>query len=311
MYAVLEYDSGWSAANVLGDVVAVLTGETVKASLSASLDQAGSSILTTYSAAGWTLHDSVSATRKVLKAPLADDANQFKFIELNLVGAFVQATLWRLWDAVGHAGTHQAGSGGYALNAESTTTDGMQLFLFANARCLLAASSTDNKTSVSVSSVAVLEHDRQTPCDTPARGASLGYIPVVFSDKLLQITTYSCKSPRALKAQDLSLTVNADFYILTPLGENFSRPLATVLGGSYSAGKTHDAAGVEGGLLTPFGVASSSMGNLGGEVSSLCGIYYITPGFVTHGGTFTKDGVEYVALQASAASDYCLAVKHG
>lgn len=84
MYATLTFKS--TAESSLGDVVAdivkVLTGETVKANLSAEIVQAGTTIISTVPA-GWTVEQNVSATDVVLKSEISDDNTKFKYIRIH------------------------------------------------------------------------------------------------------------------------------------------------------------------------------------------------------------------------------------
>lgn len=57
MYAKYNYLTTATLLNVANDVIAILTGETNKANLSAGCDQTNTSILNTYTNAGWALHD--------------------------------------------------------------------------------------------------------------------------------------------------------------------------------------------------------------------------------------------------------------
>ena len=73
-----------SAANFGADVVAVLTGETNKANLSADCDQTETSIVDTVHPAGWTVWDSSTGTSNewVLRAPCDGDAAQYKYVRM-------------------------------------------------------------------------------------------------------------------------------------------------------------------------------------------------------------------------------------
>jgi hypothetical protein len=73
-----------SAANFGADVVAVLTGETNKANLSADCSQTNTSIVDTVHPAGWTVWDSATGTSDewVLRAPCDGDASKYKYLRM-------------------------------------------------------------------------------------------------------------------------------------------------------------------------------------------------------------------------------------
>ncbi len=107
MYAVYKYLNGATAANVLADVVAILTGTTDVNTLSASCDKVNSSIFST-NAAGWEMHDASAGTNSVvLKAAVHDNASQYKYMWLttNTAGYFGCA-LYETWNATSHTGTN-------------------------------------------------------------------------------------------------------------------------------------------------------------------------------------------------------------
>ena len=86
MYARYQYNSGVQAtvqANILADLLAILTGEVNVSNLSASCDKVNTTI-TVDNPAGWVLHDAAAGTNaKAIKAPLADDQATFKHLVLD------------------------------------------------------------------------------------------------------------------------------------------------------------------------------------------------------------------------------------
>lgn len=57
MYAKYNYTAGTTLLNVISDITAILTGETVVANLSVGCDDANTEILTPYAVAGWSMFD--------------------------------------------------------------------------------------------------------------------------------------------------------------------------------------------------------------------------------------------------------------
>jgi hypothetical protein len=111
MYAQYVYKAGSTKANVLADIVALLTGETNKANLSADCVQANTEILTTESVAGWTLHDAAAATNRVVLSAPCEDALFTKYFGLDFNGAtLVYAGGASTWDAGAHTGTECVGT---------------------------------------------------------------------------------------------------------------------------------------------------------------------------------------------------------
>lgn len=107
MYANYTVLATATAAQVLADIVAILTGTTNPNLLSASCDKPNTQILTTYNPAGWVVHDAAAGTnRQVLKAPCAHDASIYKYliVDTNTAGALVVGTC-QAWDAAAHTGT--------------------------------------------------------------------------------------------------------------------------------------------------------------------------------------------------------------
>ncbi len=110
MWAKYAYNSGISQANILADIVAILTGTTDKTTLSTGCDQVNTEIINTYDNAGWTVHDAAAGTNaKVIKAECQGDAAQFKFVEINTdTAGQIFAGLWESFNETTHVGTNAA-----------------------------------------------------------------------------------------------------------------------------------------------------------------------------------------------------------
>jgi hypothetical protein len=105
MFARLDYQDGTPVANLLSDIIALLTGTTDKASLSASIIQ-NTSYIESSVAAGWTVHDANPGTsKKVLSAPNADGSTKYVLVDLSVAG-FVGLTAYESWNATSHVGTN-------------------------------------------------------------------------------------------------------------------------------------------------------------------------------------------------------------
>jgi hypothetical protein len=145
MYATYKYNAGATKANILSDVVAICTGTTDKNTLSSSCDKPNTEILTTYSTAGWTLHDATAGTNAIaIKAPLEDDATKYKYvvIDTNTTNT-IFTKVYENWNASTDVGTNPC-----ALNTTTSvhqvidTTNGGYLRIAASERMVLFYSST-------------------------------------------------------------------------------------------------------------------------------------------------------------------------
>jgi hypothetical protein len=108
MYAKYAYTPAATQANIMSDLVALLTGQTNKASLSAGCDQENTEIIATIPS-GWTLHDAAAGTNKqVLKAPFSYNGSLFKYLMLDhYVATEITLYGYETWNEVSHTGTNQ------------------------------------------------------------------------------------------------------------------------------------------------------------------------------------------------------------
>lgn len=108
MYAVYGWQAGATLANVMADIVAVLTGTTDKTLLSADCAQAATSINASVYPAGWTAFDTnTGANTKVLRSPLPDDPTKYMYLILDWATANkVRSRTAESWDNVTHVATN-------------------------------------------------------------------------------------------------------------------------------------------------------------------------------------------------------------
>lgn len=114
MFAAYSYNAGISSANFLSDVVAILTGETNVNNLSSGCNKSLSTINTTYSSAGWTIHDANAASNRVVIKAVCADGVTTKYVSLDT------QTTGKLshcgnetWDATTHTGTNFLGASSF------------------------------------------------------------------------------------------------------------------------------------------------------------------------------------------------------
>nr|CRH06554.1 Conserved protein of unknown function [Candidatus Magnetococcus massalia] len=106
MYLDYHYHEGASTSEIRSDLIAVLTGESDPANLSASCDKAKTSLITSVPA-GWSLHDpAVDSYADVIKAPVSDNPTQFKHVSLYLNSTILYLKVHQDWDATTHTTTN-------------------------------------------------------------------------------------------------------------------------------------------------------------------------------------------------------------
>jgi len=142
MYTIYTYSAGATQANLLLDLVAILTGTTDPNSLSASCNKSLTTITAT-TPAGWTLHDANSGTNKqVIKSPCLEGL-AYKYAEISLYSttAFTMY-LYEDFNNSTHTGTNiTANSTNYAQ--QLNLTDGGKIYIFSSARyCALVSETT-------------------------------------------------------------------------------------------------------------------------------------------------------------------------
>jgi hypothetical protein len=182
MWAKYSYNASVSQANILNDIVAILTGTTDKTTLSAGCDQANTEILTTYDNAGWTVHDAAAGTNaQVIKAACQGDANQYKYVEINTnTAGQVFMGFWEDWNAGTHTGTNLTNNSkttGYGQRY-STTTVGTMYISASSGRVLMYGTSSagDGTANGGKCTTGVLESGRNyTWC-----AVGQGYVPAFY-----------------------------------------------------------------------------------------------------------------------------------
>lgn len=146
MKAVYEYNSGSTQADIVNDIVAILTGETNPASLSSACNEALTSIIATV-ASGWTLHDATAGTNaQVIKAPYSDNGTDDKFlkIESNATTRLIMHG-YENWDAGSNTGTNATGNPTTSEYQYMNSTNGGRFYLFASSKfvCIVGEEGTN------------------------------------------------------------------------------------------------------------------------------------------------------------------------
>jgi hypothetical protein len=181
MYAKYAYLANVTQAQVLSDVVAILTGETNKANLSAGCDQANTEISAAYEVAGWTVHDAAASTNsQVLKAACDGDAAQFKYMRISTAtSGNIWSGLYEAWNATTHVGTNVApnsDSTSYGQRYATAAAGTLYISASANRALFYGVYSGGNGNLTYLSSSGVLEFDRgYTWC-----AVGQGFMPACF-----------------------------------------------------------------------------------------------------------------------------------
>lgn len=265
MYVSYFYSAGATITNILADVVAILTGETTVANLSASCDKVNTIIDASVNVAGWTLHDASAGTNAVcLPAAVAGNASQYKYLVVDTNSAgYILLKGYETWDAGGHSGTNLIYNSNTNTAAQRiNTTLGGRLDISASVRHVFAFSYQNGLygSSYGASPCGILERTRRSPWDTVANG----YPPFVF---LNGFQTYVSYEPRSLSAAGSDVVAS---YAGVPPIHFFgtaTNPTTTVPSDELKTPKH---------MLIPFGVSRITDGHLGGDISSLCDIWLTT-----------------------------------
>jgi hypothetical protein len=293
-------------ANVLNDVIAICTGETNKANLSATCDQANTYIVGT-EPAGWTLHDSsitgYLTTRKAIKAPNADGTWKYVLMTTDLVSGTifnVWPFLYENWDngtggGTAHTGTNLARSSYPAVNGAWPYLNynaGDSLFLSVSARRLVIWSRSATG-GYCIFPILISERERVDPWDTVVAGYPVGVYSEVNS-------TGGAISPRTRN----SLAVD-----VKPATYAYNTAAATATASSYATGtlRARDATFQPVHPVLPIYLRGpSSLGHLhlGGQLQG--GIYMTTNSTGVTGDEVSYNGQQYVLLQDTSNARFMI-----
>jgi len=268
MYASYYYTSTSTVSQILSDTVALLTGETTVANLSASCNKTLTTITASARVAGWTLHDASAGTNaQCLKAAIADNASQYKYmvIDTNTAG-YILTKLYENWNATTHTGTNLAsGSATTTVNQSLFVSKGGRLEISASARHALFynignLTGFGNETAFSPSGI--VERTRRSPWDTVANG----YLPALFVCQFnFNTYNYECRYP----APTGVISSSCYMFLSQPFaaGNTATLPNTRIPFGSTPQCLQPLQA------IYPLNVAHPANAHMGGEVSPLCDIY--------------------------------------
>ncbi|MBF0191619.1 MAG: hypothetical protein HQL99_10855 [Magnetococcales bacterium] len=312
MRADYKYLAGATAANILDDLVAILTGETNVANLSSSCNK-GLTSIESLIPAGWTLHDGAAgANAKVIKAPLADDATRFKFVEVNTnTAGSIITKVFEDYNATTHAGTNLCYTSDVANSNQrvSTNTAGT-IHMFSSARFLMLAGMANGQwgSGTNAGPSGCFERTRQCAWDT----VSAGWPPFLFcnlGDLAATSNGLSAYAPRYMDRVQATLSgLSAPLYGFTgPFGSDGSNSQLSVFKMfAQLNGIDQRVPDESGGYVTPFFPISflnyATMPEPYGEISSVCEIWALPQGIAANLDVLQKGGLDFICLQASTSS---------
>ncbi len=297
MYAVYQYKAGSTAANILADVIKILTGTTLVSSLSTNCVVSGSSITTTASAAGWGLYSSTgtsgsSSTSAVLSAACLDNPTQSVYMDLNVATAgYLIVNGFETWSIVGVSGTNETFTSSTVGNCQRTLiASGGYLYIHANQGHAFFHSLQGGVygSSNGTAPCGIFQRTRRSAWDTTAAG----YPPFfwVNFDSLEGSTVYAY-APRYVNNLAADVTgVNAPLYGFTHLGYSAIGQLLTTQTTTLPLDSSKD-------LLHPFwplAWANYVLGMMGGDITGYSDVWLTTYAYGSFGDTTTYNSNTYV-----------------
>lgn len=211
MYAVYTHDNSTSQANLVNDIVLLLTGTTNPASLSADCVTGSTSVDTTYAVAGWSLYDASAGSNLQVIRALQQDGSTYKYvgIEANSTSSF-RITVYESWNSGTHTGTNGVTSN--SVTWSSSTQHSFYIYATQQAIVITAFSGS------SYSSPAMaLEVDNTL-------GTFIAGYPTTFTfssaNDLSQGTGPRIKNPKASG----DLTTTNTFFMTSPNADNSGSP---------------------------------------------------------------------------------------
>jgi hypothetical protein len=334
MYAKLQISGTATAAQIVTDLVAVLTGTTDVNALSAQIVKANSQIIST-DPAGWTLVGDYLTTGKVLSAPVADNASQYKYVAIFTSGTSVAYQLGEGYNAGGKTLTTATASYGQISNHASNAVAfphgymTFDLYITASARHIGFHTLINSGGTYYAGDLGgVFECTRKDIWNT----SSSGFLPAVQTNSTyglihhgsshannqfasgmgLNTTRYMADSgatPTIISAGKSAMTL--PWYSGTPLDGDTNIVALTVCGMTTTGSSmVTNATGSKVHGLIPFGHGRCSHRFIGGEISPVCNIFITTTSFGAAYDTITVSGVTYEIWRMYATSQ-SLAIKRG
>lgn len=170
MFARYDFKPGSLPADLIADLVKILTGTTDKALLSANCVQASSYIISDVSRpAGWELWDAAAGTNAQAIRSLNADGTTYKYVVIkpNSNNDRILFAVYEGWNATTHVGTNLTYYSDQ-IGPQASLTNGGTLFISASARGLVSQGWYNGLWDEGPTTV--IEHSRDEPWDTVAHG---------------------------------------------------------------------------------------------------------------------------------------------
>lgn len=290
MFARYEYKAGTTLANMLSDVIAILSGQSNPANLSGDCLASNTYILQTV-ASGMAVYDATAGTnKKVIRSLNADGT--YKYITLDAgtatSGRF-SFDAYDAWNTGTHTGTNQIYTGSTSYYPAISTSAGGVLIIAAKPQYLIMTGYTLG--AWDYTNRIIGERQREEPWDTAANG----YSPIVASSTDWS-TWYTTKTKSTTIGTDNTLS-SASLYPTTRFGQM-----------SFSPGRADDGNTLVHKMSPIYlGAGTSSAAMSCGYVQG--GLLITTASFGEMGNELTKDGkTYYIVASASGSSGRRLAV---
>jgi hypothetical protein len=140
MKARLETNANITPTNLLSGIISILTGTTDLTALPTGFNTAASTLSTSISQAGWTIHDNAaSANSMVIKAPYSDLATAFKYLEIKATSSAIEFYAYETWDNVAHTGTNKTGNTSSYQNQRLQLSQSGRIHVFASSKMITIA----------------------------------------------------------------------------------------------------------------------------------------------------------------------------
>jgi hypothetical protein len=310
MYTKYTYNPSATETNLLSDIIAILTGETTPSNLSADCDQANTTINTTTTTAGWTIHDaSATPNSQVLKAPYTDTTD-FKYVEIEInTSKYLNLYAYETFDNVNHIGTnkttHSSTSSDYS---QSLGTSGGTVHILASPRFIALVREnndwgTNNDKGISI----VAEFSRTQPWNTITSGyPSLAYIAAGYA---ISGDERAIMFPRAKNNENTDLTGTAATAFMATEGAIGNSLISGIPSGPNS--KIYDNEGNKYAPFLPIMLMDKDKYSYRvGEISTICDIWLPPRSLLANKELISKNSQEYIALQTYSTT-HMLLFPHG
>ena len=295
MYCKYVYSS-YNQANMLSDIIAILTGETNVNNLSATCDKANTTITAAVEVAGWTVYDASAGTNaKCIRAAISDDGSNYygKYIVVDTNSSgYLYLKLYESWNSGSHSGTNP--DGGYnqtAYQQRVNASGGGTIYIRANANSVVAYSNYSSTwgNSATLGMNLITEYSRLAGWATIANAypkmvnLSL-YAPGVIANANVLAYTRIITNTGADSTTGIQVSTSTFGCVMSVTSGTGGIPITTV---PADSSKTLYHA------LYPLWTVSGTYGFYG-EVSSFSKVYLTTYNFGAHGDELTVGSNTYV-----------------